>query len=168
MNLVVITAALSSANTNLYLTSRTLFSLSHDGYVPKALGDLGSNGVPYIAPAWYRPPAWLRPSCWPSSLPAGRSCCFTASQWPECSSSGPSSCSPILPFAARSEDARCAQLPIRLPFSPYSQIAALHRTHRHRAQHLLRGGPAILGSEFHAVPAVDHSLLLDHEAEKRQ
>jgi amino acid transporter, AAT family len=31
MNLVVITAALSSANTNLYLTSRTLFSLSHDG-----------------------------------------------------------------------------------------------------------------------------------------
>ena len=49
MNLVVITAALSSANTNLYLTSRTLFSLSRDGYVPKALGGLGSNGVPYIA-----------------------------------------------------------------------------------------------------------------------
>jgi AAT family amino acid transporter len=49
MNLVVITAALSSANTNLYLTSRTLFSLSRDGYVPKALGSLGRNGVPYIA-----------------------------------------------------------------------------------------------------------------------
>ena len=49
MNLVVITAALSSANTNLYLTSRTLFSLSHDGYVPKALGSLGGNGVPYVA-----------------------------------------------------------------------------------------------------------------------
>ena len=38
MNLVVITAALSSANANLYLTSRTLFSLSQDGYAPKALG----------------------------------------------------------------------------------------------------------------------------------
>ena len=49
MNLVVITAALSSANTNLYLTSRTLFSLSRDGYVPEALGGLGRNGVPYIA-----------------------------------------------------------------------------------------------------------------------
>lgn len=49
LNLVVITAALSSANTNLYLTSRTLFSLSRDRYVPKALGSLGRNGVPYIA-----------------------------------------------------------------------------------------------------------------------
>ena len=49
MNLVVITAALSSANTNLYLTSRTLFSLSRDGYVPEALGWVGGSGVPYIA-----------------------------------------------------------------------------------------------------------------------
>ncbi len=49
MNLVVITAALSSANTNLYLTTRTLFSLSHDGYVPQGLGRLGKNGVPYLA-----------------------------------------------------------------------------------------------------------------------
>ena len=49
MNLVVITAALSSANTNLYLTTRTLFSLSRDGYVSDALGRLASNGVPYFA-----------------------------------------------------------------------------------------------------------------------
>src|ERR1700678_3639929 len=49
MNLVVIAAALSSANTNLYLTSRTLFSLSRDGYLPQALGRLGHNGVPYLA-----------------------------------------------------------------------------------------------------------------------
>jgi AAT family amino acid transporter len=49
MNLVVITAALSSANTNLYLTTRTLFSLSRDGYVSEALGRLAGNGVPYIA-----------------------------------------------------------------------------------------------------------------------
>lgn len=49
MNLVVIAAALSSANTNLYLTSRTLFSLSRDGSLPNALGRLGRNGVPYPA-----------------------------------------------------------------------------------------------------------------------
>ena len=49
MNLVVIAAALSSANTNLYLTSRTLFSLSRDGYLPQALGRVGRNGVPYLA-----------------------------------------------------------------------------------------------------------------------
>jgi L-asparagine transporter-like permease len=49
MNLVVITAALSSANTNLYLTTRTLFSLSRDGYVSEALGRLAGNGVPYFA-----------------------------------------------------------------------------------------------------------------------
>jgi amino acid transporter, AAT family len=46
MNLVVITAALSSANTNLYLTTRMLFSLARGRYVPRWLGHLGSNGVP--------------------------------------------------------------------------------------------------------------------------
>jgi amino acid transporter, AAT family len=49
MNLVVITAALSSANTNLYLTSRMLFSLAQDGYVANGLATLGRNGVPYFA-----------------------------------------------------------------------------------------------------------------------
>jgi amino acid transporter, AAT family len=49
MNLVVITAALSSANTNLYLTTRTIFSLSRDGYIGEALGRLGRNGTPYLA-----------------------------------------------------------------------------------------------------------------------
>src|SRR4030095_9926969 len=34
MNLVVITAALSSANTNLYLSTRMLFSLSRSRYAP--------------------------------------------------------------------------------------------------------------------------------------
>jgi L-asparagine transporter-like permease len=49
MNLVVITAALSSANTNLYLTTRTLFSLSRDGYIGEALGRVAGNGIPYLA-----------------------------------------------------------------------------------------------------------------------
>src|SRR5271168_399177 len=46
MNLVVITAALSSANTNLYLTTRMLFSLARGRYAPQWLGRLSGNGVP--------------------------------------------------------------------------------------------------------------------------
>src|SRR5580700_10982514 len=46
MNLIVITAALSSANTNLYLTTRMLFSLARGRYAPQWLGHLSTNGVP--------------------------------------------------------------------------------------------------------------------------
>jgi L-asparagine transporter-like permease len=49
MNLVVITAALSSANTNLYLSTRMLFSLSRGKYAPRWLGDLSRRGVPHRA-----------------------------------------------------------------------------------------------------------------------
>ena len=49
MNLVVITAALSSSNTNLYLTTRMLFSLSRGRYAPEWLGRLSKNGVPLRA-----------------------------------------------------------------------------------------------------------------------
>ena len=35
MNFVVLSAALSSANANLYLISRTLFSLARGGFVPR-------------------------------------------------------------------------------------------------------------------------------------
>jgi amino acid transporter, AAT family len=49
MNLVVITAALSSANTNLYLSTRMLYSLSGDGYIPAWAGRLSQNGVPHWA-----------------------------------------------------------------------------------------------------------------------
>ena len=105
MNLVVITAALSSANTNLYLTCRTLFSLSHDGYVPKAFGDLGRNGVPYIA-LIASTAGMIAAILMAIFIPGRAFYCFTESQSPVCSSSGPSSCSRILPFADRS--ARCA------------------------------------------------------------
>ncbi len=40
MNFVVLTAALSSANANLYVASRMLFSLARGGYAPPALGRL--------------------------------------------------------------------------------------------------------------------------------
>ncbi len=46
MNVVVITAALSSCNTDLYLTTRMLFSLARGKYVPAGLGKLAKNGVP--------------------------------------------------------------------------------------------------------------------------
>ena len=49
MNLVVITAALSSCNTDLYLTTRMIFSLSRDGYAPFWLGRLSRNRVPHRA-----------------------------------------------------------------------------------------------------------------------
>jgi len=46
MNLVVLTAALSSANTNLYLTTRMLHSLAEDRYAPRWAGHLTASGVP--------------------------------------------------------------------------------------------------------------------------
>ena len=46
MNLVVITAALSSSNTDLYLTTRMLFSLSRTRHAPEWLGRLSESGVP--------------------------------------------------------------------------------------------------------------------------
>jgi amino acid transporter, AAT family len=49
MNLVVITAALSSANTNLYLSTRMLFSLARGNLAPSLLGRLSANGVPHRA-----------------------------------------------------------------------------------------------------------------------
>jgi len=49
MNIVVITAALSSANTNLYLTTRMIFSLARGKYVPAVLGRVSGNGVPQRA-----------------------------------------------------------------------------------------------------------------------
>ena len=49
MNFVVLSAALSSANANLYLISRTLFSLSRAGYVPRALGAVNRRHTPVNA-----------------------------------------------------------------------------------------------------------------------
>jgi AAT family amino acid transporter len=46
MNFVVLTAALSSANTNLYLTTRMMHSLAHHRFAPRWTGKLTSAGVP--------------------------------------------------------------------------------------------------------------------------
>jgi amino acid transporter, AAT family len=49
MNFVVLTAALSSVNTNLYLSTRMLFSLGREGYGPDWMGKVSGNGVPHRA-----------------------------------------------------------------------------------------------------------------------
>ncbi len=49
MNFVVLTAALTAANSSIYLVSRTLFSLARAGMIPKALGAVNKRGVPVNA-----------------------------------------------------------------------------------------------------------------------
>lgn len=49
MNFVVLTAALSSVNTNLYLSTRMLFSLGRGSYAPQWMGKVSRNGVPHRA-----------------------------------------------------------------------------------------------------------------------
>jgi AAT family amino acid transporter len=49
MNFVILTAALSAANANLYLVARTLFSLARAGYVPEAVGSVNQRGTPVNA-----------------------------------------------------------------------------------------------------------------------
>jgi amino acid transporter, AAT family len=49
MNFVVLTAALSSVNTDLYLSTRMLFSLGREGYGPAWMGNVSRNGVPHRA-----------------------------------------------------------------------------------------------------------------------
>jgi AAT family amino acid transporter len=49
VNFVVITAAASSMNCNLYLVSRMMFSLARGGYAPAVFGGVSSQGVPLPA-----------------------------------------------------------------------------------------------------------------------
>jgi amino acid transporter, AAT family len=46
MNFVVLSAALSSANANLYIMTRTMFSLARAGFIPHALGNVTEQGTP--------------------------------------------------------------------------------------------------------------------------
>jgi L-asparagine transporter-like permease len=49
VNFVVITAAASSMNCNLYLCGRMMFSLARGGYAPRFLGGVSSRGAPLPA-----------------------------------------------------------------------------------------------------------------------
>lgn len=46
LNFVVLLASLSAMNSQLYVTSRMMFSLSRGGYAPQAMGRLNKRGVP--------------------------------------------------------------------------------------------------------------------------
>jgi len=49
MNFVILIAALSAMNSQLYITTRMLFSLSRAGHAPRRLGSLSHRGVPVNA-----------------------------------------------------------------------------------------------------------------------
>ncbi|VWC50420.1 amino acid transport, membrane protein [Burkholderia aenigmatica] len=49
INFVVLIAALSAMNSQLYITTRMMFSLSRAGHAPKALGEVNARGVPFGA-----------------------------------------------------------------------------------------------------------------------
>jgi L-asparagine transporter-like permease len=49
MNFVVLVAALSAMNSQLYITTRMMFSLSRAGHAPRSLGSLNRRGVPLNA-----------------------------------------------------------------------------------------------------------------------
>lgn len=49
VNFVILIAALSAMNSQLYITARMMFSLSRSGFAPRALGTLTRNGVPLVA-----------------------------------------------------------------------------------------------------------------------
>jgi amino acid transporter, AAT family len=124
MNLVVITAALSSANTNLYLTSRTLFSLSRDGYVPEALGGVARNGVPYLA--LMVSTAGMVAAILLAIFAPGRAFLLLYGV----AVAGMFFVWIVIllahvAFRRSLGEVRVARLPIRLAYSPYSQIAAL-------------------------------------------
>lgn len=46
MNFVLLTAVLSAANSGIYATSRTLFSMAQSGEAPKSFGQTSSTGIP--------------------------------------------------------------------------------------------------------------------------
>jgi AAT family amino acid transporter len=49
LNAVILIAALSAMNSQLYTASRMLFSLAHAGHAPRALGKISAQGVPLRA-----------------------------------------------------------------------------------------------------------------------
>ena len=49
INLVILVAALSAMNSQLYITTRMMFSLSRAGYAPRRFGAVNSRGVPLAA-----------------------------------------------------------------------------------------------------------------------
>ena len=165
MNMVVITAALSSANTNLYLTTRTLFSLSRDGYVSETLGLLARNGVPYfalLASIGGMVAAILLAIFAPGRaflLLYGVAVAGMFFVWIIIL---------LAHLAFRRSLGPCARRSATDPLAILALLANRRpdRSRRDHDQHLLRRGAAIHGAKFHAVPPGNHSVLLGAEAKQ--
>jgi len=120
MNFVVVSAALSSMNTDLYLCSRMLFSLSRGGFAPRLMGTLNAKGVPMAATV------------------ASGVCILMAASVSTLTSKAYAYLQGVALFGAiivwmiilcshfgfRRAN-RAADLPVRMPFFPYMQIAGL-------------------------------------------
>ncbi len=59
VNFVILIAALSAMNSQLYITARMMFSLSRAGYAPRRFGVLNARGIPVgrrcSSPPWGSP-----------------------------------------------------------------------------------------------------------------
>jgi L-asparagine transporter-like permease len=123
MNFVIMSAALSSMNTNLYLCSRMVFSLARAGNAPAALGIIGARGTPWLATLISMGGvgvaalvAYLSPKAYNYLL--GISLFGAILTWIIILVTH-------LRFRARHSAASRAKLSVRAPFAPYLQWAAL-------------------------------------------
>lgn len=120
MNFVVISAALSSMNTNVYLCSRMLFSLSRGRYAPAFLGRLSRNGTP-VAAILLSGASILAAAAVSVVTPLAYNYLFGVALfgaivvWMTILASH-------IGFRRRHD---AASLPVRMPFFPYMQIAGL-------------------------------------------
>lgn len=120
MNFVVISAALSSMNTNVYLCSRMLFSLSRGRYAPAFLGQLSQNGTP-VAAILLSGASILAAAAVSVVTPLAYNYLFGVALfgaivvWMTILASH-------IGFRRRHD---AASLPVRMPFFPYMQIAGL-------------------------------------------
>ena len=120
MNFVVISAALSSMNTNIYLASRMLFSLSRGNYAPGYLGRLSANGTPVGA-------ILTSGAC---ILVAASASMFTPLAYNYLFGIAIFGAITVWMFILVSHlrfrrHHKAADLPVRMPFFPYMQIAGL-------------------------------------------
>lgn len=120
MNFVVLTAALSSMNTNIYLTSRMLFSLSRGRYAPRFLGRLSANGTPVFA-------TLVSGACILVAASLSRLTPFAYNYLFGIALFGGLSVWAIILLSHLRFRQRhgAAELPVRMPFFPYAQILGL-------------------------------------------
>ncbi len=120
MNFVVVSAALSSMNTNIYLCSRMLFSLSRGSYAPAFLGRLSPSGSP-VAAILVSGGCILLAAALSMLTPLAYNYLFGIAifgaiiVWMTI----------LLSHISFRRRHRAEELPVRMPFFPYMQIAGL-------------------------------------------